>query len=158
MLRTAEIPPGRTVFDALDDRFGVSNAAAALPARTGWLQRYTLAVDLDSLAASCREVIQRFGLRGFRNTSDDTSEPAYGSLSLTCNPDNEGDPHSATLGSRHLRQGQYFYGTPETMVQMPQMRVTTTTPMVSAALPQPESMPRLASCCAASGCRWCVRA
>ncbi|MFN4278482.1 MAG: hypothetical protein ACK4FJ_19475 [Ferrovibrio sp.] len=64
-------------------------------------------------------MIARYGLRGFRNTDDDSDTPAYGSLSLTCNPDRDGDPHSSTLGSAHLRQGQYFYATPQSREQMP---------------------------------------
>lgn len=90
--------------------------------RTSVLQRYALTFDLPALEGACREVIGCYGLRGFRNTADDVTNPAYGSLSLTCNPDIAGDPHSATLGSAHLRNGQYFYGTNKTLAQMPKLK------------------------------------
>lgn len=116
---TSAIKPADTVFDHLSRQHDLQSAAARFASRTGLLQQYAIHCDLPALAAACRAVIARYGLRGFRNTDDDSDTPAYGSLSLTCNPDRDGDPHSSTLGSAHLRQGQYFYATPQSREQMP---------------------------------------
>lgn len=116
---TSEIPSGETIFDHLSRKHDLKSAAARFPAQTGLLHRYEIGVDLPTLATGCRAVIARYGLRGFRNTEDDSDAPAYGSLSLTCNPDRDGDPHSSTLGSAYLKHGQYFYATPQSRAQMP---------------------------------------
>ncbi|MEK9967903.1 MAG: hypothetical protein VW600_02125 [Ferrovibrio sp.] len=119
---TAVVPDSETVFDHLNHRFGHADAMRPFLARTSVLHRYELSFDLSALETACRDVVARYGLRGFRNTADDTAQPAYGSLSLTCNPDNDGDPHSATLGSAHLRNGQYFYGSEQSRAQMPRLK------------------------------------
>lgn len=116
---TSAIKSGDTVFDHLDRQHHLQSAAAHFPSRTGLLQQYTISFNLPALAAACQAVIARYGLRGFRNTEDDSDAPAYGSLSLTCNPDRDGDPHSSTLGSAYLKHGQYFYATPQSRAQMP---------------------------------------
>jgi hypothetical protein len=121
-IATSVIPDHLTVFDHLNSRFGLEAAMQPFLGRPSVLQRYDLAFDLSALEAACRDVIARHGLRGFRNTADDVASPAYGSLSLTCNPDIAGDPHSATLGSAHLRNGQYFYGSDETRARMPKLK------------------------------------
>lgn len=122
LIQTSAISDHETVFDHLNRRFGLHEAMQPFLGRTPVLQRYDLSFDLRALEAACREVIARHGLRGFRNTADDVAAPAYGSLSLTCNPDIGGDPHSATLGSAHLRNGQYFYGSDKTRAQMPKQK------------------------------------
>lgn len=123
MIQTSVIPDYQTVFGHLNSRFDDLEAAMQpFLGRTSALQRYDLSLDLPALEAACREVIDRHGLRGFRNTADDVASPVYGSLSLTCNPDIAGDPHGATLGSAHLRNGQYFYGTRDTLAQMPKLK------------------------------------
>jgi hypothetical protein len=121
-VRTAAIPDAETVFEHLDRRFGLSEATRPFLGCSPVLHRYDLTFDLQALELACREVVQRYGLRGFRNTADDVARPAYGSLSLSDNPDIDGDPHSATLGSAHLRNGQYFYGSAQTRAQMPRLK------------------------------------
>ncbi len=121
-IRTSVIPDHQTIFGHLSSRFDLEAATQPFLGRTSALQRYDLSLDLPALETACREVIAQYGLRGFRNTADDVANPAYGSLSLTCNPDTAGDPHSATLGSAHLRNGQYFYGTDQTLAQMPKLK------------------------------------
>lgn len=122
MIQTAVIPDHETIFDHLSRQFGLAEATRPFLDRGTILQRYDLRFDLPALETACREMIARYGLRGFRNTADDVANPAYGSLSLTCNPDAAGDPHSATLGSAHLRNGQYFYGSDATRAQMPRLK------------------------------------
>lgn len=122
MIATSAIPDQETIFGHLSRRFDLEAAARPFLNRHPGLQRYDLRIDLPALETACREVIAGCGLRGFRNTADDGAHPAYGSLSLTCNPDVAGDPHSATLGSAHLRTGQYFYGTATTAAQMPKLK------------------------------------
>jgi hypothetical protein len=119
---TAAIPDSETVFEHLSRRFDLPAAMQPFLERPSILQRYNLSIDLTALETACRDVTARYGLRGFRNTADDVADPAYGSLSLTFNPDVAGDPHSATLGSAHLRNGQYFYGTEQSRAQMPKLK------------------------------------
>lgn len=121
-IRTSAIPDDQTVFDHLSRCFDLEAAMQPFLDRPSILQRYDLSFDLAALETTCREVVARYGLRGFRNTADDIAHPTYGSLSLTCNPDVAGDPHNATLGSAHLRNGQYFYGSDETRAQMPKLK------------------------------------
>jgi hypothetical protein len=122
MIQTSVIPDDQTIFGYLSSRFDLETAMQPFLARTAALHRYDLSLDLPPLETACRTVIAQYGLRGFRNTADDVAAPTYGSLSLTCNPDVAGDPHSATLGSAHLRNGQYFYGTDKTFSQMPKLK------------------------------------
>lgn len=121
-IRTSTIPAHETVFGHLSSRFELEAAIQPFRDRPNALQRYELSCDMPALEDACRKVIARYGLRGFRNTADDVADPAYGSLSLTCNPDVAGDPHSATLGSPHLHSDQYFYGTDQTLAQMPKLK------------------------------------
>ena len=116
------IPAAETVFSYLSRKFDLDAAIRPFMARRSPLQRYDLAFDLPALEQACRAVIAEYRLRGFRNTADDVAEPAYGSLSLTYNPDVPGDPHGATLGSAHLRNGQYFYATDQSRAQMPKLK------------------------------------
>ncbi len=121
-IRYTAVPDTETVFAHLDRRFGITAAMQPFLQRRSLLQRYDLAINLDALAQACRAVITEYRLRGFRNTADDVATPAYGSLSLTYNPDIPGDPHGATLGSAHLRNGQYFYATDQSRAQMPRLK------------------------------------
>lgn len=117
------IPDTSTVYDHLSRRFGLAQAIRPFLGRTTALHRFKLAVaSHDQLAEACRVVIQRFGLRGFRNTADDNPNPAYGSLSLTCGPGAQHDPHSATLGSDRLQGDDYYLATPETMARLPRQK------------------------------------
>lgn len=122
MIQTSGVPDHETVFGHLSSRFDLEAAMQPFLGRPSVLQRYDLSFDLPALEAACREVIVRHGLRGFRNTADDIAKPSYGSLSLTCNPDSIGDPHSATLGSAHLHNTQYFYASDTTRAQMPKLK------------------------------------
>jgi hypothetical protein len=121
-IKNSEIPESETVFEHLNRRFDLEMAVQPFLQRPSVLQRYDLSVDLPALEAACREVVARYRLRGFRNTADDVAAPAYGSLSLTHNPDISDDPHAATLGSAHLRNGQYFYASDESRAQMPKLK------------------------------------
>lgn len=121
-IRNSSVPDDETVFAHLSRRFDLDAAMQPFLEKPSALRRYDLAIDLPTLETACREIVAQYRLRGFRNTADDTDSPAYGSLSLTCNPDMASDPHSATLGSAHLRNGQYFYATNQTRAQMPRLK------------------------------------
>lgn len=121
-IRNSTIPDGETVFDHLSRRFGLEEAMQPFLEQPSVLHRYDLVFDLPALETACREIVALHHLRGFRNTADDTDAPAYGSLSLTHNPDIACDLHGATLGSAYLRNGQYFYATDQTRAQMPKLK------------------------------------
>ncbi|WP_341910606.1 hypothetical protein [Ferrovibrio terrae] len=121
-IKNSSIPDTETVFSHLNRAFGLDAAMQPFLEHRSVLQRYDLAIDLAALEQACRAVVGTHRLRGFRNTADDVVGPAYGSLSLTFNPDIPGDPHAATLGSAHLRNGEYFYATARTQAQMPKLK------------------------------------
>lgn len=124
MIYCKEIPLHSTVFGWLKERTHYAEAIKDIksPLANGELLQIPLPMAPDYLRAGVQSAIKKHGLHGFVSSDYTETDPAYANMSLTWNPRSPTPQHQSTLGSPHLTRAEHFYGSPELMARLPQVR------------------------------------
>ena len=124
MIRTADVPLGKTVFGWLSERYRLNEASQDIrsPLKPGDMIDLPLPICSDQLALSAKAMADEFGLFGFVSQDYVEQDPDYANQSLTYNPDIDTPPERSTLGSDRLTREQHYYATKETIQSIGQVR------------------------------------
>lgn len=92
------------------------------PLPPGEVIKVELPVSSEYLLDACVEIEGVYGLRGFVSSDGVDADSAYANISLTCNPNMDGDPNYSTLGSEKLTRSEHYYATESTIQKVGQLR------------------------------------
>lgn len=124
MIKTVDVPPGRTVFGWLSEQYKLKEASQDVksPLAPGDILDLPLSISVDRLAVNVARLIAEFGLHGFVSKDYAETAPDYANQSLTYNPDSNTPPERSTLGSERLTRAQHYYATPQTIQSIGEVR------------------------------------
>ena len=111
-----------TRFDALKrlTRFEEATRDISSPVKAGEIVRVPLSLDTRELELVVTKLDGRYQFGSF--VSSEGFDRSYENLSLTFNPDSEGDPHHSTLGCEKLSTEQLFYASKESIARVGSMQ------------------------------------